>query len=229
MFYEQRATDADSFRAKPTNIDKAIEVFRQSLNHDTNPEQSAAYLLRSYYFKGMYTGLSEDQQQEVYDKGRIIGEAMMERFPDSVPIKFWYSANLGRWADTQGFVTAATSGTAKKLRRICEDIIELDPEYQGGGGYRILAQVHFHAPSIPLVMAWPSDDKALKFAEKALKISPEHPANRMLYTQILLEMDRHDEAEKQLQYILDMDPRPTHVVEDRYIKYRSRKLLEEHF
>lgn len=227
--YGQRAADADSFLANPTNINKAIEVFRQSLDQNIKAEQSAAYLLRSYYFKGMYTGLSEDQQQKIHDKGRSLGEEMMERFPNSVPVKFWYSANLGRWADVHGFVKAATSGVAKKLRRVCEDIIELDPKYQGGGGYRILAQVHFHAPSIPLVMGWPSNDKALEFAEKTMDIAPEHPANRLLYAQILLEFDRLDEARNQLNYLLDMDLRPTHPVEDRYIKHRSRQLLDDHF
>lgn len=229
QLYEQRASGADSLQADPTNITKAIEAFNQSLKQNINPEQSAAYLLRSYYFKGMFTGLSEDQQQEIYDKGRTLGEKMMERFPNSVPIKFWYGANLGRWADVYGFVRAATSGIAKKLRRISEDIIEQNPEYQGGGGYRILAQVHFHSPSIPLVMSWPSKDKALELGGKAMEVSADHPANRILYAQILLELNRHDEAQKNFQQILDMAPRETHIVEDRYIKHRSRQLLNEHF
>lgn len=229
QLYEQRAAGADSFRADPANINKAIEAFNEALEQDINPKESAAYLLQSYYFKGMFTGLSKNQQKDIFDRGRTLGEEMMERFPDSVPIKFWYGANLGRWADVHGFVRAATSGTAKKLRRVCEDIIELDPEYQGGGGYRILAQVHFHAPSIPLVMGWPSDDKALELAEKAMEISPDHPANPMLYAQILLEVAQREEAEKQLRHILDMELRETHIVEDRYIKHRSRQLLEEHF
>lgn len=229
QLYEQRAAEADSFRADPTNINKAIEAFQQSLDQDIKAEQSAAYLLKSYYFKGMFTGLTEDQQQEIYDEGRTLGETLMERFPDSVPIKFWYGANIGRWADVHGFVKAATSGIAKKLRRISEDIIEIDPQYQGGGGYRILAQVHFHSPSIPLVMSWPSKEKALELIEKAMEIAPDYPPNRMLYAQILLEFDSMDKAKEQLLYILDMEPRATHIIEDRYIKHRSRQLLKEHF
>lgn len=229
MLYEQRAAEADSFRADPTNINKAIEAFEQSLDQNLNVEQAASYLLRSYYFKGMFTGLPKDQQQQVYDKGRTLGKKMMKRFPDSVPIKFWYGANIGRWAEVHGFIEAATSGIAKKLRRVCEDIIEIDPRYEGGRGYRILAQVHFHAPHIPLVMSWPSDDKALELIEQAMDIAPEHPTNRMLYAQIMVEFDRNNEAKQHLQYILDMEPRNTHIVEDQYLKYRSRKLLEEHF
>lgn len=228
-FYKLRSAHADSFRADSTNINKAIEAFRTALDQNIQPEQSAAYLLQSYYFKAMYTGATKEQQKAIYDKGVALGEQMMDRFPKSVPIKFWYGANIGRWADVHGFVQAATSGIAKKLRRVCKQIIELDPRYQGGGGYRILAQVHFHSPNIPLIMSWPSDERALELIKKAMAIAPEHPTNRMLYAQILLEFDRKNEARKQLEYILDIEPRPTHLVEDRYLKYRSRKLLHEAF
>lgn len=228
-FYNQRGAKTDSFQVDPGNINKAIQAFQKALDQGINPKASTAFLLKSYYFKGMFTGISTDQQKEVYDKGRDLGEKAIKQFPDSVPIKFWYGANIGRWADLHGFVQSATNGIAKKLRRICHQIIKLDPQYQGGGGYRILAQVHFYAPHIPILMSWPSNDKALDLIQKALKIAPNHPTNRMLYAQILLKFDRKDEAKKQLQYILDMTPRPTHKVEDRYIQHHSRELLKEHF
>ncbi|MEL7832586.1 tetratricopeptide repeat protein [Fodinibius sp. Rm-B-1B1-1] len=229
QFYEQRHAEADSFRANPTNINQAIEIFEESLQQNIKPEQSATYLLRSYYFKGMYTGLTEDQKKEVYQKGKDFGEQMIEQFPNSVPIKFWYAANLGRWADVHGFVKAATSGISQKLRRICEDIIKNDPQYQGGGGYRILAQVHFYSPHIPIVMGWPSKEKALELVERALAVDSNHPSNRILYAQILLELDNREEARKQLQQLQQMRPRPSHTVEDYYVQHRSRELLEKHF
>jgi len=228
-YYKLRSAHADSFRADSGNINKAIEAFQTALDQNIQPEQSVAYLLQSYYFKAMYTGMSKEQQKAIYDKGFSLGERMMERFPKSVPIKFWYGANVGRWADVHGFVQAATNGIAKKLRQVCKDIIKLDPTYQGGGGYRILAQVHFHSPNIPLIMGWPSDDRALELVEKAMEVAPDHPTNRMLYAQILLEFNRDEEARKQLEYILDAEPRSTHLVEDRYLKYRSRKILREEF
>lgn len=229
QFFDMRAAEADSFRAGTTNINKAIDAFNKALDRGIQPEQSAVYLLRAYYFKGMFTGVTEERQKEIYDRGRALGKRMMERFPKSVPVKFWYGANIGRWAKVYGFVKAATNGIAQKLRRVCKEIIEQDPQYQGGGGYRILAQVHFYSPNIPLLMGWPSDKKALKLIEKALNIAPDHPTNRMLYAEILLEFDRNKEARKQLQYILDMEPRSSFLVEDRYVKHRSRKLLEKHF
>lgn len=228
-FYEERGAVADSFKADPTNINRAIDLFEKALERDVKPEESVTYLLRSYYFKGMYTGLNENEQQIIYDKGRDLGEKMIAQYPNSVPIKFWYAANIGRWADVHGFFKAATNGISKKLRRVCEDIIEKDPKYQDGGGYRILAQVHFYSPNIPIVMGWPSKDKAFELVNKALEIAPNNPTNRMLYANILLEFDRHGEAKEQLQKIRRMTPRATHTIEDRYVQYRSQQLFEEHF
>lgn len=228
-FFQQRDANADSFKADPTNINRAIDLFKSALDQNIKPEESATYLLRSYYFKGMFTELSNDQQKDIYQKGKNLGEKMIDRYPDSVPIKFWYAANIGRWADVHSFARAATSGISNKLRRICKDIIESNPEYQDGGGYRILAQVHFYSPNIPIVMGWPSKDKALELVEKALNIAPENPTNKMLYANILLEFDRRQEAKKLLQEISHMTPRPSHRIEDRYVKHRSQKLFEEHF
>ncbi|MDZ7658341.1 tetratricopeptide repeat protein [Fodinibius sp.] len=228
-FYQQRDANADSFKADPTNINRAIDLFKSALEQGINPEESAAYLLRSYYFKAMFTGLSEDQQKDIYEKGRNLGEKMIERYPNSVPIKFWYAANIGRWADVHSFARAATSGISKQLRGICKDIIEKDPGYQDGGGYRILAQVHFYSPNIPILMSWPSKDKALELVQEALEIAPENPTNKMLYANILLEFDRDEEAKKLLHQIRRMTPRSSHKVEDRYLQYRSQKLYDEHF
>jgi|GEM_PF-115786 len=228
-YFEQRARGAESHQAHPEYIDKAIDAFEQAIAEDIEPQKSAEYLLRAYYFKGMFTGLSEDAQKNIYNKGRDLGEKMTEKYPDSVPIKFWYAANLGRWAKVFGFVNAATNGIAGKVRQLSKQIINLDPTYQGGGGYRILAQVNFHSPNIPLLMGWPSDKKALNLIEKAMDVAPEHPTNRMLYAQLLLEFDRKEQAKKELQGILDLKPRPDYLIEDRYVQYRSRKLLEEKF
>ncbi|MGK7369820.1 MAG: hypothetical protein ACNS64_06365, partial [Candidatus Halalkalibacterium sp. M3_1C_030] len=131
-WYEQRAAEADSFRAQPQYINNAIDAFEEAYKQDENQKEAGLYLLKSYYFKGMFLGLDEKRQKEVYDQGRDLGEKLEERYSNTVEIKFWYAANLGRWAKVHGFMSAATSGIAKKVRRMGEEIIELDKQYQGG-------------------------------------------------------------------------------------------------
>lgn len=229
-WYSQRATNADSFRADPRYINNAIQAFKESLQTEKPSEETAIYLLKCSYFKGMFTGLDEDLQKKVYDWGKEFGEEMAELYPESAPIKFWYAANIGRWAALHGFVASATSGIAQKVRRLSNEVIELDPEYLGGGGYRILAQVHFHAPSIPLVLGWPSDKTALKMAQQAIGVAPDHPSNRLLYAEILLEFNEDQQAKMHLDHLAkQMEPRHTHLAEDRYVKYRAEELLRDHY
>ena len=228
-WYRLRAQEADSFRAAPNNINYAIQSFKEHQQQEPSP-QLASYLLKSYYFKGMYTGLEEDLQKKVFERAREYGEQMMKRYPNSVAVKFWYAANLGQWAARHDIISSAASGVAGKLRRVSEDIIALDPEYLGGGGYRILAQVHFHAPNIPLVLGWPSDKKALKLVQQAIGVAPNHPSNRLLYAQILLEFDAGSQARMHVDFLAKrLVPRSTHLAEDRYVKYQAQQLLREHF
>lgn len=228
-WYKQRAVEADSFQANPKYINNAIDAFEQSLNEQDHYEEAGTYLLKSYYFKGMFLNLEKEVQQEVFDKGRELGEKLEERFPKSVEIKFWYAANMGRWAKVHGFVQAATSGVAKKVRTLGEEIIDLDAQYQGGGGYRILAQAHFHSPKIPILMGWPSDKKALELVEKAMDIAPDHPTNRLLYAELLMSFGKAEEARKHLEYLLDFQPRPETLIPDQYVKHRASQLLKEKF
>ncbi len=228
-WYEQRAAEADSFRANPEYINNAIDAFEQALQEDDHYEKAGLYLLKSYYFKGMFLDLDEDNQKNVFEKGRDLGEKLEERFPKSAGIKFWYAANMGRWAKVHGFVKAATSGVAKKVRTLGEEIIDLDKQYQGGGGYRILAQAHFHSPKIPILMGWPSDKKALELVKEAMDIAPDHPTNRLLYAELLMSFDRHEEAREHLEYLIEFQPRPDALIPDRYVKHRASQLLKERF
>ncbi|MDX1586642.1 MAG: tetratricopeptide repeat protein, partial [Balneolaceae bacterium] len=228
-WFEQRASEADSFRAVPKYINNAIEAFEKAYKEGKHAEQAGLFLLKSYYFKGMFLGLDEESQKDVYDKGRDLGEKLEQKYPKSVGIKFWYSANLGRWAKVHGFMSAATSGVAKKVRNLGEEIISLDKKYQGGGGYRVLAQAYFHTPKIPLLMGWPSDKKALDLIEQAMDLAPWHPTNRLLYAEILMSFDRKEEASKHLKHIINMEPRQDYLIPDRYVKFRAGELLEQHF
>lgn len=228
-YYKKRATEADSFSARHTTIDSAIFHLQLALKHKQQSKQASAFLLKSYYFKGMYTNLSESDQKELFEQGRLFGNKVKNKYPESVPILFWYGANIGRWASTHGFLASAKQGIAGKLRDVCHDIISLDSTYQGGGGYRILAQVHYHAPYIPVFLNWPSDKKAYRLITKAMNIAPDHPTNRMLYAEILLEFDEDEKARKQLKFLRNFDPRSDNLVEDRFIKYRAEQLYTEHF
>jgi hypothetical protein len=95
------------------------------------------YLLNSYYFKGKFVLKDENSQKETFNKGKALAEKLINKYPDSGALRYWYLVNLGSWAEVYGIITAAREGVADIMRTQSLKIIELDPNYQNGGGYFI--------------------------------------------------------------------------------------------
>ncbi len=146
-------------------------------------------LARALYFKGAFTGLDADSRRAVFDKakraseeaiailnkglsGSIEGVQDAVRFgpeflagrlkdrSDAAPTYFWAAVAWGEWALARGKVDAAKSGAAETIRDYALTVIGLDPDFEEGGGYRILGRLNDQAPWIPFITGWVSEDEA---------------------------------------------------------------------
>lgn len=215
-WYENRAKNANGSRADPEPINRAIDHLTEAWQ--TNPSETAArYLLRAYYVKGTYVPLDQAEKESVFATGKKLGETMIDSYPESVPVLFGYTINLGRWAEVYGMFAAAREGVAGRIRELCRRMIELNPEYAGGGPHRVLGLLHHDAPYIPFLLTWPSDQKALANLEKAHAIAPNDPANVYHYARMLHAVGKTDRALRQLETLKGVTPRPGHRLEDRRI------------
>ena len=208
-------------------IDKAITYFKQALTDRTVERKAGEMLLYSYYFKGSYVNLTEEQQEAVYASGKSMGEQLLAKYPNDPAIKFWYMANLGGWGMLIGKLQAAKDGVTDQIKQLCEDVIAMAPEYHQAGGYRVLGALHYKLPRIPFILSWPSDETAMEYLSKAYKLAPEHPANCYHYAMILDEYGRTDESIRILEEIISRTPRQEMLVEDMRIIERSRESLAE--
>lgn len=227
-WYTRRASQADSFRTQPNNINQAIKAFESTTDRDIYSLRTATNLLKAYYFKGIYTEVNESEQKRAFDKARALGEQMIDQYPKSAAIWFWYGKNLVEWDRMHNLWQTSIDRTDGKMRNAAQRVIALDSTYQDGGGYRLLAQVHFDTPGIFLIKGWPSKDEALKLIQKAMKVAPKNPSNQLFYARVLLYFGRNTEAKTQLQHILDMNPRESNLVEDRYMKHEAKELWNTH-
>lgn len=73
------------------------------------------------------------KRREVLTQGKRLGQRMVEEHSRSVPLLFWYAVNLGRWAEEYGLLAAAGEGVPGRMRKLCEEIIRLEPRYREGG------------------------------------------------------------------------------------------------
>lgn len=227
-WYQRRAEGGGDTTADPEPINHAIAHFQRAMegsNADTAP---ALYLLKSYFFKGTYVPMPSRRRRTILSRGKKLGQRMVERHPESAPLKFWYAVNLGRWSEEYGIVAAAREGIAGTMRQLCKDVIRLDPRYEGGGGYWLLGRVHYKTPYIPLFLTWPSNQDAIGLFERALEIAPDEPLTHLYYAEVLHAEGRTEEGLDHLNRILEGPVRDEMRVEDRRTKQRARVLIEQY-
>ncbi len=144
---------------------------------------------------------------------------MSQMYPENGAIAYWHVANYARWGDLLEITEAAQQGVLDKIKKLSEKAIELDQGYNQAGALRLLGGIHLEAPTIPLILDWPSNDEARRLLRKAYKIAPEHPANVFLYAKMLHITDKNKKSKKVFQELIKRDARENYVlVDQKYIK-----------
>ena len=239
--------------ANPREIQLAIAAYDQAAQaHDT--AEARWKLARALYFLGAYTAQSEDAQKAIYEKARRAGEdalhiverrAKNRKFPpfegqspaqiaasvrsdqDAAPSFFWTAVAWGQWSLVAGKIQAAKTGAADKIRDDATTVIEIDPEFEDGGGYRVLGRLHHQAPWIPFVTSWVSRDKALENLRRAVAVNGRNFVNRHFLAEALADGNAAERAEAiKIEEGLAADsPSPGHLVEELWIQVQARKNL----
>jgi hypothetical protein len=226
-FYTKRQDGSKGTLASTENIDKAIEQFSAALQSAETEKDAALYLLKSYYYKAEFAIQDKDEKKKIFNEGKALGEKYIEKFPHSVEFRYWYLVNLGSWAQVYGILTAAREGVSDLMRTHSEKIIELDPEYQNGGGYFMLGAVHFKSPYIPFILSWPDNDDAIKYLQLSVDTGKAE-MNQKNYLAQALSKDRQDEkARALLEEVLNTKPSTATLVEDLDNIEEARQLLED--
>lgn len=201
-------------------------------------------LARALYFKGAYTGLDPDQRKAVFAKARIVSEeaigilqrtleqkgvkGILDMAPqalagtlkdrtDSAPTYFWAAVSWGQWALSMGKVEAAKTGAADKIRDYSLTVIGIDPEFEEGGGYRVLGRLNDEAPWIPFITGWVSRDEALKALRLAVQTDKRNMLNRHFLAEALYKDGSAAEKAEAVgleEAVAAESPSPQHLVED---------------
>jgi hypothetical protein len=200
-------------------------------------------LARALYFKGAYTGLDEAGQVAVYDKARRAGDEAVriierrfrsptpfdeKRDSDAAPSYFWAAVAWGEWALASGKIEAAKTGAAEKVREYATVVISIDPEFEDGGGYRVLGRLHDQAPWIPFVTGWVSRDDAIRYLRLALKAEPRSLVNRLFLAEALWSGSAAEKAEavRLAEGVVSGAPSPNRLVEELKTQNDARQDLQ---
>ena len=226
-WYDRRSEGASGSRAVSTPIDSAISYFEGSLDGGDGKE-AALMLVKALYFKGEYTTNNKEEKKAIFDRGKRFAENHIDRYPDSASFRYWYLVNLGSWSKAYGILTAAREGVADLMREHSEKIIELDPGYENGGGYFMLGAVHYESPYIPFLLSWPDNDDAVIWLRKAVETGNARLVQMVYLAKALYKDGQESEAISILEKVVNSEPSPHALVEQRDDIREARELLGEY-
>ena len=223
--YQNRSLNSNENFADTTEIALAIENYLKSVN--SNDLEANLGLLKSYYFKGKYCQLSEEESLELFKKGKDLGQKKINEYPNRADIRYWYLVNLGSWAEISGIVAAAREGLADQMKMHAEKIIKIDPLYADGGGYLMLGVVHFKTPYIPFFLSWPSNDEAIKWLRLSVDTGSATFSQNIYYAQSMLKDGKEEEAIDLLNKIIQESSSSNLSVEDWDQVKKAKNILND--
>jgi hypothetical protein len=253
VHYSRRQDGRVGNLANPREIALAVASYDRAAEAPDSAE-ARWKLARALYFQAAYTGQDADSQSAIYEKARRVGDdaihilerraknrgaAPFEGRPpseisaavlsdrDALPTFFWTAVAWGQWALTSGKLKAARTGAAEKIRDDAMIVIALDPEFEDGGGYRILGRLHYQAPKVPFLTSWVSRDKALENLRHAVGVNDRNFVNRHFLAEALADGGPAERAEAvRIEEKLVADaPSPGHLVEDLSLQEEAKKDL----
>lgn len=242
-FYSRRQEARNGSKASTGPIAQAIASYDEAARA---PDQVEARwkLARALYFKGAYTGMDPEGRLAIFEKARRVSEeaigalnkslggvediqdvlklgpellaGKLKDRSDGAPTYFWAAVAWGEWALAKGKLEAAKAGAAEKIRDYALTVMGIDPDFEEGGGYRILGRLNDQAPWIPFVTGWVSEDDAVKYLRLALEKNRRNFINRHFLAEALHKGDAKAKAEAIAleESIVADSPSPQHLVED---------------
>jgi tetratricopeptide (TPR) repeat protein len=252
--YLRRQDGRVGARASAGPINQAIALYEKATQAPDFVE-ARWKLVRALYFKGAYTGLDADSRKAVFVKARRVAEdaigilnrsleqkgikGLIDLGPealagklkdrsDAAPTYFWAAVAWGQWALSMGKVEAAKTGAADKIRDYALTVVGIDPQFEEGGGFRVLGRLNDEAPWIPFITGWVSREEALKALRLAMEVDPRNFLNRHFLAEALYRGEANERAEAVAleESILADSPSPQHLVEDLKTQEDARSNLE---
>lgn len=253
--WARRAEGHRGGKAASGPIDEAIAAYERAVKEQPDRLEASWKLARALHFKGDFATDSREGKQKVFDRGRAVVEAALDRLakkaggrkkldgmtpaqaakalsgsPEAAPLYLWGAVHWGLWGDVFGRMAAARQGVGDKVRTYSETLIALDERYEDAAGHRILGRLHTLAPKIPLVTGWVDRGKAVSELRRAVALGPDNLDNPLFLAEALFEFqpDKAGEAREILRRLLARQPAPALAVEQSKTLENARALLAKH-
>jgi tetratricopeptide (TPR) repeat protein len=214
------SSEADALYGLREDIPKAVAAaafWAQRLANDEADFEAAWKLARACYWLGGH--VPEAERRARFEQGIEAARRAASAQPNRPDGHFWMAANMGGMAE--GFGLRAGIRYRGPIKASLEKALAIDAAYLDGSADRALGRWYARVPRL----FGGSDAKAVEHLQRSLKYAPDSIASHFFLAETYLEMDRRDDARRELEDVLAAPFHPDWIPEEREFKKQAEAHL----
>jgi tetratricopeptide (TPR) repeat protein len=178
-----------------------LEAARAKYRADTN-DLAAAWLLGRATFERADFAQSAAEREALAQEGITVCRGALAQQPGSAAAHYYLGLNLGQLARVR---LLKGLGLVAEMEQVFRRAREEDSQLDFAGPDRTLGLLHWRAPGWPLSIG--DLAKARRYLERATRLCPDYPDNRLCLAEFLLANDDRAEFLRQVSALAELWPR----------------------
>jgi len=216
------APDPDRLYADREHLASATEaarIWEARLAKDPRDFESAWKLARACYWLGGHVAPNEQRKQ--FERGIDAANKAVALQPNRAEGHFWLAADMGAMAE--GFGLRAGVKYRGPIKKALETVLMIDPGFLQGSADRALGRWYLKVPRL----LGGSKDKSVEHLKRSLGYDANSTATHFFLAETYLEMDKKDDARRELQAVFAAPLNPEWTPEDKEFKEKAAALLKK--
>ncbi len=214
------------------SINKAIYFYEKALQQKED-EIIFYKLTKAIDFKYNFLVVSDKFRQEKWDILKSLIDKINKyceknNCNDSKYIIYSLAILTGRFGELLNIMEAASDGTADKIKKYGEKLLNLDETFEHQAAYIILGRLHFKAPNIVFLLSWPDKKRSKEYLEKYLQKEPESLTGMYFLADTLYELEEKEKAKELYKKVLKAKLRKDFYYEDLNAQKEIKEKIKEY-
>ncbi|MEW6456995.1 MAG: tetratricopeptide repeat protein [Acidobacteriota bacterium] len=215
-------TEADNLFSMREELNKAKEaasIYEKIIKSDPKNFEAHWKLAKTIYYIGNHS--PEKERVEIFNKGVEISKKAIEINPDKAEGHFWLAVLYGVYGEARGVLKSLF--LVDDIKEEANKSLSIDPNLEGAGAYRLLGRMYYKLPGI----AGGSKEKSLEYLLKSKEMCPTNALTRIYLADTYLKLKKKEEAKKELQEVINMEPDSRWIPETKELKKKAEQMLRE--
>lgn len=214
--WENRGAGNDGARANPAEIEAAIAAYQVAIRENARDLEPRWKLVRALRFKAAYVARDSAAKRDILadardassEAVRLIERAIASKgvksfehasdetiakaakvIPEAAAVFYWDAVAWGEWGVAYGKLAAVRQGAAERVRKSSTVAMLIDPDFDGGGGARVLGRLHNQTPRVPFLTGWASDKLAVRYLRESLSRDPSNKLTKVFLAEAMVAND----------------------------------------